>query len=141
VPKITKRFVDTAEPRAEKWFAWDDDIAGFGLSIMPSGVKSYVVRYRTAEGRDRRLTIGRHGVLTPDQARQQAKELLVGVTKGGDPLGDRRGRRAGATMGDLFDRYLEEHVAVRLSPRTAKEQRRIVEKHLRPEFQGLKVEG
>mgnify|MGYP001766162673 CR=1 FL=1 len=141
VPKITKRFVDTAEPRAEKWIAWDDDLAGFGLSVMPSGVKSYVLRYRTTEGRDRRLTIGRHGVLTPDLARQQAKELLLGVTKGGDPLGDRRGRRAGATMADLFDRYLEEHVAVRLSPRTAKEQRRIVEKHLRPEFQGLKVEG
>ncbi|MBV5266084.1 tyrosine-type recombinase/integrase [Pinisolibacter aquiterrae] len=141
MPKITKRFVDAAEPRAARWIAWDDELPGFGLLVLPSGVKSYVVRYRTVEGRDRRPTIGRHGVLTPDQARTKAREILVAVDKGGDPLGDRRERRAGASMGELFDRYLEEHAAAHLSPSTSTEHRRLIEKHLRPAFAALKVEG
>lgn len=141
MPKITKRFVDAAEPKPEKWIAWDDELPGFGLVLMPSGVKSYVVRYRTAEARDRRLTIGRHGVLAPEQARTQAREILVAVGKGGDPLGDRRDRRTGATMGDLFDRYLSEHAAVRLAPRTTAENKRVIEKHLRPDVGALKIES
>jgi integrase len=140
MPKITKRLVDAAAPRLEKWFAWDDEIPGFGLVVMPSGVKSYVLRYRTAEARDRRLTLGRHGVLTPDQARAKAREILVAVQSGGDPLAERRNRRIGATMNDLFDRYEEEHLP-RLSPRTSIEQKRLLAKHLRPEVGALKVES
>lgn len=142
VPKITKRFVDAAAPRAERWIAWDDDLVGFGLAVLPSGVKSYVVRYRTAEAlRDRRITVGRHGVLTPDQARAMAREILVAVAKGGDPAGDRREKRKGATMAELFERYLEEHVAVHCTPKTGAEVRRLVEKHLSPAVGALKVEG
>lgn len=141
MPKITKRFVDAVELRAQKWIAWDDELAGFGLSIMPSGVKSYVVRYRTIDGRDRRQTIGRVGVLTPDQARNAAREVLVGVTKGDDPLGERKDRRKGASMNDLFDRFLEEHVDLHCTPKTGAEVHRLVEKHLRPLVGALKVEG
>lgn len=141
MPKITKRFVDSAEPRAEKWVAWDDEVAGFGLVVMPSGVKSYVVRYRTTESRDRRITIGRSNVVTPDQARTRAREILVDVGKGEDPLADRRAKRDGATMADLFDAYEKEHVAHHLSPRTAAEHKRLITKHLRPEFGALKVES
>lgn len=140
MPKITKRLVDAAEPKAEKWFIWDDEIPGFGLAVMPSGVKSYILRYRTAEARDRRLTLGRHGVLTPDKARAKARETLVAVNGGGDPLAERRNRRAGATMNDLFDRYEAEHLP-HLSSTTSAEQKRLIKKHLRPEVGPIKVES
>ncbi|MDR3439027.1 tyrosine-type recombinase/integrase [Telmatospirillum sp.] len=138
--KIIKRLVDAAEPRSEKWIVWDDELAGFGLAVMPTGVKSYILRYRTVEARDRRLTIGRHGVLTPDQARAKAREILVAVNTGADPLAERRNRRLGATINDLFDRYEEDHLP-RLSRRTAAEQKRLITKHLRPEIGVLKVES
>jgi len=141
MPKLTKRFVDAAEKRQDRWIAWDDELSGFGLLVLPSGVKSYILRYRTVEGRPRQQTIGRAGVLTPDQARTAAREIRVDVAKGEDPLADRRDKRRGATMKDLFDRYLEDHVDVHLRPSTAKECRRIVEKHLTPEVGALKVES
>jgi len=46
--KITKRIVDAAMPdSAERRIVWDEQIKGFGLLVLPTGVKSYVYQYRT----------------------------------------------------------------------------------------------
>ena len=74
--KITKTLVDASEPTDKVLFVWDLEIKGFGLRVMPSGVKSFVFQYRTPEGRTRRATIGKYSVmLTADQARKKAKAL------------------------------------------------------------------
>ena len=71
MPKITKRLIDTLRPDANgaEVFRWDSELRGFGVRIMPSGVASYHIQYRTPEGRTRRMAIGRVGTLTPDEAR------------------------------------------------------------------------
>ena len=43
---ITKRSVDSLKPRDEHYFFWDDELAGFGVRVLHSGLKSYVVQYR-----------------------------------------------------------------------------------------------
>ena len=85
MPKITKRVVDAAVPEGERYILWDDEIKGFGLLVMPSGIKSYFYQYRTAEGRQRRATIGKHGEWTPTKAREKA---------GGSPRGSAQGPRS-----------------------------------------------
>jgi integrase len=70
---------------------WDDRIAGFGLKVTPAGLKVYIYRYRVAkpgqaaQTAPRKYTIGRHGDLTPDQARKRAQELAAMVAQGFDP--------------------------------------------------------
>ncbi|HAH09801.1 MAG TPA: integrase, partial [Alphaproteobacteria bacterium] len=64
--KITKRTVDALRPEAEGrdqwlWDTGDGALKGFGVRMKPSGAASYLVQYRTKEGRTRRLVLGRLG--------------------------------------------------------------------------------
>ena len=59
---------DPADPLPDILY-FDSDVKGFGLRVWPSGQKNYVLQYRDAGGRTRRIRIGEHGAMTPDQAR------------------------------------------------------------------------
>src|SRR2546428_1278378 len=100
MPKITKRVIDTLRPDAggAEVFKWDSEMRGFGVRIMPSGVASYHIQYRTPEGRTRRMVIGRVGTLTPDEARKIAREKLAAATNGADPSTERRAVRKAMTV-------------------------------------------
>ena len=90
--RISKTSVDATTPSAAGDVTlWDDRIAGFGLKVTPAGAKVYFYRYRisrpgkASQTAPRKYTIGRHGNLTPDQARRRAQELAVLVAQGIDP--------------------------------------------------------
>ncbi len=137
--KLTKRFVESVEPGDRDVFAWDDKLAGFGLRVKPSGVRSYIVQYRNRQGRSRRYTIGQHGVLTPDQAREEAAEVLRRAKRGGDPTAECKAARKAPTVAELCDRFLAEHLEVHTKPTTTREYRRLIEVRIKPEIGALKA--
>jgi integrase len=107
--KVTKRAVDSVPlPFGSDVFYWDAEMKRFGLRVKPSGAKTYVVQYRNAAGQSKRLTVGRAGVLTPEEARKAARAALASVEKGNDPAADKRQQRADLTLADLVGRYLKE---------------------------------
>jgi integrase len=117
--RLTKRIVDSLRPLADRdVFAWDGEIRGFGVRVKPTGVKTYFVQYRNADGRTRRLVIGKHGILTTDQARDLGRQKLADVSKGEDPSAKRRAARGGMTVAEVCDWYLTEGRARRLLGRT-----------------------
>jgi integrase len=132
MPKLTKRFVDGVKPSKRDQVIFDDDIPGFGLRVLSSGVRSYLVQYRNRQGRSRRLTIGRHGKVTADGARKDALRIFDAVRSGKDPVAERRAYTDAPIVNDLLDRYLTEHVQKRNRPRTREEIGRLVERHIRP---------
>lgn len=106
--KLTKSTIDGLKPLPSgDLYAWDDDVAGFGLRVKPSGVRSFMVQYRNASGVSRRITLGKFGVLTADQARKIAKARLAEAAKGDDPAEKRSEDRKAMTVRQLCRAYLE----------------------------------
>lgn len=124
--KVTKRLVESIAPAQKDVFVWDSEIKGFGVRVKPSGVRSYLVQYRTREGRSGRFTLGKHGVLTADEARKKARVVLAQVLEGADPAAEKQAaRHPKETVTRVFETYLALHARPKL--RTAQE----VERHFR----------
>ena len=115
---------------------WDRVLPGFGVRIYPSGGKVYIAqaRERTGKKLPKRVTVGRHDVLNADQARQRAALILARIRAGEEPLPLPLAARAngGPTVADLALQYLEEHVEVRLKPRTQVRVGGVLRNHILP---------
>jgi integrase len=108
-------------PQGGDVFLWDDQTPGFGVRGR-SSQQSYVLQYRVMGGRgarQRRVTLGRVGALSLDDARVLAQEYLRGVRYGQDPAGVRQLMRQAPRVEDLAERYLREHADVKKKPRSA----------------------
>ena len=132
------------KPGAKPFVAFDDDVKGFGLRVMPSGVKSYILEYRPGAGgrgtAKRRLTLGRHGAMTAEQAKKAALDGLARIRLGDDPQAVKSLRRASLTVGGLVDAFIAEHVANKCKPRTA-EAHKIAVLRLRAAYGGMRAEA
>src|SRR5712664_3479166 len=104
--KLTPAFVARVAPAATSQIYWDEEQRGFGLLVLPSGEKRYVIQYR-AGGRSRRLTF-KPGLSLTD-ARKEAKVKLGEVARGRDPLADRRRQEGEATntLKAITEEYLK----------------------------------
>src|SRR5579864_5754837 len=106
--RLTKTAVEAIAPGARDAYAWDATVPGFGVKVTPAGARIYVLKYR-ANGGQRWLTLGRHGEITAEQARTKAVKQRGVIAEGIDPSRIRNDRAAEPTVGELADRYLEEH--------------------------------
>ena len=127
---------------------WDAAVPGFGARRQKSNAVAYVLFYRTAEGRQRWHTIGRHGApWTPETAREEARRLLGDVAGGADPATDKSSKRKAKTVAELCDLYFADAVAGRFltrrhaskKPSTLATDRGRIERHVKPLLGALRV--
>ena len=97
---------------------WDSAVPSFGARRQKGPTIAYVLKFRTAEGRQRWHTIGRHGApWTPDMAREEARRLLGEVVRGADPSADRNAKKTAMTVAQLCEQYYNDAEAGRLLTR------------------------
>ena len=138
MPKLTKRFVEAAETRAKMYEIYDSQIPRFSIRILPSGRRTYSVMYSFG-GRRWRVNLGRHGIVTPEQARDAAIDVLARVARGENPTADKRTERQATTVADLADRFEKEHIVVCLRPSSAAMYRCFLRLFILPAFGDRKV--
>ena len=134
ISNITKRAVDAAKACKADNYLWDKQLHGFGLKVTPAGSKVYLVQFQLGgrKGRTRRVTIGRHGEITPTIARAEAKRLLGEIAAGRDPAAERDKKRAGRSSAVVLDQFMAEHVRPKLKASTATEYERTARLYILP---------
>ncbi len=142
--RIGKREIAALQPGQ---IIWDRDVSGFGARRQTNAI-SYVLIYRTAEGRQRWHTIGRHASpWTPDTARKEATRLLGSVACGLDPAALKQAKRSARSVAELCDIYLADAEAGRILTRrkAAKKESTLVtdrgriERHIKPLMGTMRV--
>jgi integrase len=103
----------------------NDYTAGLGLRVTAANARSFVLNYRTADGRERRHTIGRYPTWSLLAARDEAKRLKRDIDTGADPVSAKRELRGAPTVADLLTRFEEEHLPT-LRPSTQREYRWLI---------------
>jgi len=137
--KITKRKVDEVQPGDRDVFLWDTELPGFGCKVTPKGGRIYVLQYGQA-GRDRRITIGRHGIdLTAEQARLEALRLRGLIATGETPTGKATQQAEVITVADLGQRYLDEYAIPHKKPSGVAQDRRNLQNHVVPLMGKLRI--
>ena len=116
--RITKRAVDNVSLPAKGYaLHWDDKLKGFGLRVTSAGVKSFILQKRI-HGKDHRITLGRYGAVTVEQARKDARTKAGLIAGGGDPIADkRRAVLATKTLTQVLADYGEARNAITESTR------------------------
>ena len=137
---ISKRTVEALPVGEREAVYWDSSLSGFGVRVYPSGSRIYLVQTR-AGGTSRRLTLGRHGLITADQARRKAAQIIANIKAGNEPVlhNGASAADAGPTVAKVAERFMTEHVAVRCKPATQRQCLDIIDRHLLPELGNVRL--
>ena len=116
---------------------WDTIIRGFNARRQFSDAVTYSVYFRTRDGQQRFYKIGRHGVFTPNLAREEAARVLRNVAVAKDPGAELKALRHGPTVAELCAEYEKRANGKKAS--TLKSDASRIATHIKPKLGKLKV--
>lgn len=111
--KLTRRVIEELKPADRRYRVLDSDIGGLAILVMPSGRKTWSIRYTPDGGSPTEAFLGDYPGLTPELARDHAAKIRAGARLEGRDLAKERKevRRANAirrerTVEKVIDLYL-----------------------------------
>lgn len=110
--KLTTKFIENIKANARKRQDFRDDLMpGLVLRVSTTGTKTFCLHKRL-NGKMRRLTIGRFGVLSLSDARERVRQVLLEVDSG--RFEERTGIEVEVrkTLGEIIPEYIDKHAKV-----------------------------
>lgn len=140
---LTDAAARALRPKVGRYDVPDGRVPELALSILPSGLKQWTLRYRT-QGKRRRLILGEFGdypKLTLSKAREAAEKHRPKIREGADPVAERVAAKAVPvdTVGALAKEYVNKHVQVH--HRRPDEEDRILDVYVLPAWKDRSVRG
>lgn len=130
-----------AHPLGRRGRYWFEDQSGLYLSVSKGGCASYCLRYQKLSGQGGDFTIGRADILTPQEAKDKARDSLAALAlHRRDPLDARREARKEAQMAPtrafraLAQEFLHAAEIRALAPRTLDGWRLLLDRHVLPKL-------
>lgn len=117
--RLTERTCATAKPAEKEQRLFDGH--GLYLAILPSGTKTWRLKYRFA-GREKKLALGPYPLVSLKQAREARDRARFDIVSGVDPGATRKAARMRAKVGETFEEIARSWHAQKkhsLSPRYA----------------------
>jgi integrase len=131
IAKLTKLQVDrllfTHEPGKQVLY-YDTELKGFGLRVSNS-TKTYFAETKV-QGKTVRVSLGKHGVVTAEEARKEAKVQLAAMTKDINPNQVQRENRIKTiTLNEVYVDYMAARKS--LKPSTRRDYKTCIEVYLK----------
>lgn len=106
--KLIKTVVDGLKFDGKQAFFWDDKQPGFGIRISKTS-KTYIAQGTVKGGKERRVSLGRHGVITCEKARKEAINILSQMNSGIDPTEEKRKKKKiSITLNEVVEDYISD---------------------------------
>ena len=124
MPRLTKTYVEGLKAVDKPITAWDQgsgNVSGFCVQVYPSGKKTYYYVYRTkGDRKKKRITLGTHGQITCEKAREDAQRYAGDVAHRVDPVVKEREKEEqkktedskDLLFKDFFPIFIEKHCKV-----------------------------
>lgn len=129
---FTRKSLMDIQPQEKRQAYSDQETRGLILDVTPAGVKTFRI-YRKVQGKPERITLGRFNPLLPESrefpqgtdilkamltrpelnvrmARRMAEAVNVQLDAGNNIAETKRAARGELTLGQLFEKYYQEHV-------------------------------
>ena len=131
---LNERRIDTLKPHKSAYDVRDRELTGFGVRVLPSGVKRYFIH---SQHRGRRVwkIVGQAGSIGVDEARDRARVMLASIRNGTD-------EQAAAPRDTVFEIVADEvfrRYARNWKPSTLKVNQNYYRNHILPWFEGRPI--
>jgi integrase len=123
---LSDKGVAALKPRGARYAFPDPELRGHYVRVQPSGVKSFVCISRDPNGKQLWTTLGATDVMSIEQAREQARDVIKRV-RAGLPAVEPPAETFGAVAGQWLKRHVEPNAL-----RSRKEIIRLLERHVLP---------
>jgi integrase len=95
-----------ASPPIKDTSVFDLELRRFAFRVKPAGSALFFIRYTAPDGTERRMKVGDPQTTSVEEARKAARQVLMLVDTGHDPLEAQRRRRAAPSVREIADAYL-----------------------------------